>query len=441
MDSILNRYKSSPNASNTHRRRKEDLFPAIDETRENLRSKVKQQTDDLSVKDEQLKQGISKQKRSEEQIHIRTKAMDAVADGIFIIDAVNPNFPFIYANQSYYKMSGYTKGEIIGKNYFLHYGPFTDSRFLEDVKQTLLQGKSFFGEMLQFKKNGEKYWNLLRITPVRDASGTITHYVGIKTDITLMRQRDLEIKEQHEELMHVTRVGKLAEFVSSLAHEISQPLTSILSYAQAAQRILANSTKSEVDKVILLQEIHQSIINDDQRASEVIRRLRSLLKKTTPEMKPLNINILIKETVELITTDLNVRNNVLKTEFDFNLPLVHADRIQLQQVLLNLISNSFDAMEKNEVPREMLISTNRQDAETITVSVKDSGSGISKENLPKLFEHFFTSKPDGLGMGLSISRSIVEAHSGHLDAINNPDRGATFYFTLPVGQKDPHEQL
>jgi len=436
MDSILDRNNSTLNSSGTHRRRKEDLFPVSDESRESLTRKVKQQTDDLSTKDEQLKQGVNKQKRSEEQIHIRTKAMDAVADGIFIIDAINPNFPFIYANQSFYKMSGYTKGEILGKNYFLHYGPFTDPRFLEEIKDTVVHGKSFFGEMLQFKKNGEKYWNLLRITPVRDARGTITHYVGIKTDITLMRQRDLEIKEQHEELMHVTRVGKLAEFVSSLAHEISQPLTSILSYAQAAQRILVNSTKSEADKVILLQEIHQSIINDDQRASEVIRRLRSLLKKTTPEMKPLDINTLIKETVELIATDLHVRNNVLKTEFDLNLPLVHGDRIQLQQVLLNLISNSFDAMEKNEGLREILIRTNRQDSETIMVSVKDSGSGISKQNLSKLFEHFFTSKPDGLGMGLSISRSIVEAHGGHLEAANNPDRGATFYFTLPFFVKN-----
>jgi len=436
MDSILNRNKSTLNASDTPRRRKEDQFPASDETRESLSRKVRQQTNDLSTKDEQLKQGADKQKRSEEQIHIRTKAMEATSDGIFIVDAINPNFPFIYANQSYYKMTGYTKGEILGKNYFLHYGPYTDPRFLDEIKHTLVSGKSFFGEMLQFKKSGEKYWNLLRITPVRDASGTITHYVGIKTDITLMRQRDLEIKEQHEELMHVTRVGKLAEFVSSLAHEISQPLTSILSYAQAAQRILVNSTKSEADKVILLQEIHQSIINDDQRASEVIRRLRSLLKKTVPEMKPLDINTLIKETVELITMDLHVRNNVLKTEFDLNLPLVHGDRIQLQQVLLNLISNSFDAMEKNEGLREILISTDRQDSETIMVSVKDSGSGILEQNLAKLFEHFFTSKPDGLGMGLSISRSIVEAHGGHLDVANNPDRGATFYFTIPVGVKN-----
>jgi len=409
---ILNRGKglfSKPllvNASATLRMRKEDQSSNLTETSEGLKSKIREQTDDLSVKDEQLKKGVDKQKRSEEQIHIRTKAMDAVADGIFIIDALNPNFPFIYANQSYFKMSGYAKGEI--------------------------HGKSFFGELLQFRKNGEKYWNLLRITPVRDVSGTITHYVGIKTDITMMRQRDLEIKEQHEELMHVTRVGKLAEFVSSLAHEISQPLTSILSYSQAAQRIMANPAQKGVDKDLLLQEIHQSIVNDDLRATEVIRRLRSLLKKTVPEMKPIDINAVINETVLLITPDLKVRNNVLKIELDSDLPLISGDRIQLQQVLLNLISNSFDAMENNKGPREILIRTSREDIETIMVSVKDSGCGISVQNLPKLFEHFFTSKPDGLGMGLSISRSIVEAHGGHLDVKNNPDRGATFYFTIPV---------
>lgn len=423
------------NALNTPRRRKEDLFAVSDETRESLRSKVKQQTDDLCIKEEQLKQGINKQKRSEEQIHIRTKAMEATSDGIFIIDAINPNFPIIYANQSYYKMSGYIKGEIIGRNYFAHYGPFTDPRFLEEIKHTLVSGKPFFGEMLQFRKNGEKYWNLMRITPVRDVNGTITHFVGIKTDVTSMKQKDLEIIEKREELLHVTRVGKLAEFVSSLAHEISQPLTSIAAYAQAAQRILKNPVKNEADNGLMLQEIHQNIINDDHRATEVIRRLRSLLKKTIPEMKPVDINDIIKETVLLVSTDIKVRNIVLKVELESDLPIIHGDRIQLQQVLLNLISNSFDAMANNQSPRELLIATSSKDHGMSMVSVKDSGCGIPEKNLTKLFEHFFTDKLDGLGMGLSISRSIVEAHGGHLDVINNPDRGATFYFTIPAGQK------
>ena len=251
----------------------------------------------------------------------------------------------------------------------------------------------------------------------------------LKNGVTLMRSQELEIIKQREELLHVTRVGKLAEFVSSLAHEISQPLTAILSYAQAAQRMLA-------DRDPKLQEILQYIVNDDQRASGVIQRLRALLKKSIPEIKPLDINTLINETIALIATDASVRNSVIKTEFYANLPLVRGDRIQLQQVLLNLISNSFDALENIQGIREILIRTLRKSPDTIIVEVNDSGCGIPVQNLPKLFTHFFTSKPDGLGMGLSISRSIVEAHGGRLDVKNNPDRGATFYFTIPVDKKD-----
>jgi len=238
-----------------------------------------------------------------------------------------------------------------------------------------------------------------------------------------------EISEQREELLHVTRVGKLAEFVSSLAHEISQPLTAILSYAQAAQRMLAGRDPE-------LEKILSYIIHDDQRAAEVIQRLRSLLKKSTPEMKPLDVNNLINETVMLIATDATVRNDTLKIELEDNLPLIRGDRIQLQQVVLNLISNSFDALEGSQGIREILIRTKRLDNDRIMVEVKDSGCGIPPQNISKLFTHFFTSKPDGLGMGLSISRSIIEAHGGRLDVNNNPGSGATFYFTIPVNKKD-----
>ena len=251
----------------------------------------------------------------------------------------------------------------------------------------------------------------------------------IRTVATLIRKKDTEIFKQRAELLHVTRVGKLAEFVSSLAHEISQPLTAILSYAQAAQRILA-------DREPKLQEILQYIVNDDQRAANVIQRMRSLLKKGNPEIKPLDINAIVNDTIMLIATDAAIRHTVIKTRLDTDLPLVRGDRIQLQQVLLNLISNSFDALESSKGKREILIRTSRKNTNTIIVEVKDSGCGIPAKNIPKLFTRFFTSKPDGLGMGLSLSRSIVEAHGGRLDVKNNSDRGATFYFTLPSGTKD-----
>jgi two-component system sensor kinase FixL len=417
---------SAPNEERRHFfRRASDQ----DKTRNHLGDMVRQQADELKIKNGQLKNGEEKQIRSDEQIHIHTKAMESTADGIFIIDAQKPDFPIIYANQSFQKMTGYAKRDILGRNYFSFYGIDVDHRIVDEIKQMIIKGRSFHGEMLNFKKDGTKYWNSLRIAPLRDTKGAVTHYVGIQTDVTLMRERELEIDEQREELLHVTRVGKLAEFVSSLAHEISQPLTAILSCAQAAQRMLA-------DREPELYKILSYIISDNHRAAEVIQRLRSLLKKSVPEMKPIDINALINETVALIETDATVRNDVLKIELETDLPFVRGDRIQLQQVLLNLISNSFDAMENSPDPREISIRTSRKDTGTIMVAVKDSGCGISAKNMPKLFTHFFTSKPDGLGMGLSISRSIIEAHGGRLDVENNRDRGATFYFTFPLNTKD-----
>jgi PAS domain S-box-containing protein len=402
-------------------------------TLNNLEEKVRRQTDELEIRSGQLRQGADREKLAEEQIHIQTKAMEATLDGIFIIDAKKANFSVIYANPSFQSLTGYTKDEIIGRNYFLLYGPDADSRVVEEIQQTMNQGKSFHGEMLNFRRDGQKFWSSLRVAPVRDTNGATTHYVGVQTDITLMKQRDLEIEEQREELLHVTRVGKLAEFVSSLAHEISQPLTAILSYAQAAQRIFAGREPQ-------LQEILQFIINDDLRAAEVIRRLRLLLKKSKPVFEPIDINTLIKDTAGLIMTHITVKNKVLKFDLDSHLPTIRGDRIQLQQVILNLISNSLEAMEENKDACELLIRTRLKDASTIMVEVKDSGSGISAQIRNKLFNHFYTSKLNGLGMGLPISRSIVEAHGGRLDAENNPDRGATFYFTIPTDTKgDVHE--
>lgn len=428
-----------------------------DFTRNGLEKKIIRQSRELKNKKGQLREGADREKFAEKQILIRTKAIAFSSDAIFIIDAVKPDFPIIYANPSFFSLTGYSKRDVMGKGYFLLNGFDVNLSAAEEIKQILRKGESFHGEMLKFKKNGEKYWSLLRIAPIRDSKGDITHYVGSKTDTTLMKQRDLEIYEQREELLHVTRVGKLAEFVSSLAHEISQPLAAILSYAEADQRILrkmetqlqasfatlksSNKSESSLPAQIqayfpMLQEIIQNIINDDQRATEVIRRLRELLKKNKPTFEPININTLIGDTVRLIMTHIISKNKVINFELGNNLPMVQGDRIQLQQVLLNLISNSLEAMEERPESRDLLIKSFLKDSKTIMVQVRDSGCGIPPENMKKLFSHFFTSKTDGLGMGLSISRSIVEAHGGHLEAENNIDYGATFNFSLPIGIKE-----
>ena len=382
-----------------------------------------------SLKNGQLDKGKNKQHRSEEQIRISTKAMESIADGIFIVDTQAADFPVIYANRSFQRITGHTRKKILGKNYFLLYGAGADQRVISEMKNAIKKGRAFRGEMFSFQKKGQKCWTLLRIAPVRDLSGGITHYIGIQTDMTVMRQKDHRISEQREELLHVTRVGKLAEFVSSLAHEISQPLTAILSYAQAAQRIPAAKDPE-------LQKILAYIIKDNQRASAVIHRLHSLLKKRESEAKALDINALIHDTVVLIATDAAIRKDVLKFELAEDLPCIRGDQVQLQQVILNLISNSFDALESGQELREITIRTSRKDAGTIMVEVQDSGCGIPAQNMPKLFTRFFTSKQDGLGMGLSISRSIVEAHGGKLEVKNNPEGSAIFYFTLPINESD-----
>ena len=409
---------------NAERLRFQGLVAGLSKTRDSLGKKVRKQSDELKIRKGQLRRGVVQEKRAQEEIQILTKAIESTPDGIFIIDAQQSDFSIIYINSAFHQMTGYEMKEILGRSYFSFMEAKSNPR-IDEIKQALDQDKYFLGETLNVRKNGEQYWNLLRLTPVRDADGSVTHYVGIKTDMTLMRQRDLEIQEQREEILHVTRVGRVAELVSSLAHEISQPLTAILSYAQAAQRMFA-------DREPALQEILQYIVNDDQRAAEVIQRLRSLLKKGKPVFQPLDINALILDTVKLLKTDVTVRNKVLRTELDSGLPLILGDRIQLQQVLLNLISNGLEAMEASENDRELLIRTLREASGKIKVAVRDSGCGIPAPNMSKLFTHFFTTKLDGLGMGLSISRSIVEVHGGRLEAENNPDRGAAFYFTLPT---------
>ncbi|MBF0510870.1 MAG: PAS domain-containing protein [Candidatus Omnitrophica bacterium] len=417
------------NNKTVHKQKKIKKQRIKDFTRSSLEKKISRQSAELKNKKGQLKEGADREKSAEEQIYIQTKAMEFTLDAIFIIDAIKPDFPIIYVNPSFLRITGYSKKDVLGKGYFLLNGFDVNLSNPEEIKKNLLQGKSFHGEILKYKRNGEKYWTLLRIAPVRDNEGVITHYVGIKTDTTLMKQRESEINLQREELLHVTRVGKLAEFVSSLAHEISQPLAAILSYAEAIQRLFKGREPQ-------LQEIIQNIINDDVRASEVIQRLRELLKKNKPAFKLLNINDLIKDTTALMLAHVISKNKIINFELDSKLPVILGDRVQLQQVLLNLISNSLEAMGERPESRDLLIKSFLMNTKTIMVQVKDSGCGIPPENIKKLFSHFFTSKPDGLGMGLSISRSIVEAHGGHLEAENNVDCGSTFSFSLPVAIKE-----
>lgn len=248
-------------------------------------------------------------------------------------------------------------------------------------------------------------------------------------DVTEQNRAERLAREQREQITHLTRVAMLGELSGALAHELNQPLTAILSNAQAAQRFLTG----ERINVEELREILRDIADEDRRAGEVISRLRAMFRKDVAHFQALRANELVQEVLQLARSDLVSRSVEVNTQLSPDCPVVWGDRVQLQQVLLNLIVNACEAMmESTGGMRVLAITTELRADRTVRFSVADSGSGISAERLEELFQPFFTTKQQGLGLGLSISRSIVNAHHGQLSASNIPARGAVFHVDLPA---------
>ena len=266
---------------------------------------------------------------------------------------------------------------------------------------------------------------------VTDASGGV-EFVGAVTDVTARKQAEIELHEAQTNLAHVARVTALGEMAASIAHEVNQPLAAVVTNAAACLRWLDREPAN-------LKEARgslQSIINDGNRAGEVIQRVRALVNKTT-DRRALHINEVVNEVLSLVQHELFSQRVALLLELAPALPPVLADRIQLQQVILNLVVNGIEAMQPvKDRPRELVIRTRQDEASQVLVMVSDCGVGVAAENADRLFDAFFTTKSSGMGMGLSICRSIVDAHGGRLSASGNVGPGATFQFTLPLLQED-----
>jgi signal transduction histidine kinase len=252
---------------------------------------------------------------------------------------------------------------------------------------------------------------------------------GLLLQRTRRRRAELELQRNRDQLAHVTRLSTAGELTASVAHELNQPLGAILSNAEAAEMFLATDPPA-LDEV---RDILADIRKDDQRASEVIRRMRKLLRKQELVPKSIEINEAVEEVLRLLANDASARKVVMKLERTGGLPRVWCDPVHFQQVVLNLVLNGMEAMaELPEEKREVVVRTGPANNGTVKVAVADYGPGIPVDRLPKLFEPFFTTKKEGMGMGLSIARTIVEAHHGQIWAENNSGVGATFYFTMPV---------
>ncbi len=275
--------------------------------------------------------------------------------------------------------------------------------------------------------DGSARWVNSQGRPHRNGSGEADRLMGVTVDVSARKFAEMEAAQHRTELAHLTRVTTLSELSGSLAHELNQPLAIILSNAQAAQRLLVQSPPDVAE----VRDILTDIVSEDRRAGEVITRLRALLKRGETTLVPMKLNEVIAEALHLTTPDLIGRGITVARELAGGLPQVSGDSVQLQQVLLNLILNAADAMAANAPgTRRLHISTAREN-DVLRVSVRDVGGGLPA-NSEKLFEPFFTTKSHGLGMGLAICRSIIQAHHGRLWAEPDPERGAVFHFEIPV---------
>jgi PAS domain S-box-containing protein len=264
--------------------------------------------------------------------------------------------------------------------------------------------------------------------PVLSPSGDVIEFVGTLMDVTERRRAE----EERQALAHANRIMTMGQLTASIAHEVNQPIAAVVTNAQAGLRWL-NMQPPDQEEV---RQALDRIVKAGRRAGDVISRMRALVRKAPPRKDQLDINETIREVIALTRSELQRTGTSLQTQLAEGLPFVQGDRVQLQQVMLNLILNAVEAMSgPNEVSRELLISTAADGTNGVQIAVRDWGPGLKPESLDRLFEAFYTTKPDGMGMGLSICRSIIEAHGGRLWAAPNKRQGAVFCFTLPVDEQ------
>jgi len=326
----------------------------------------------------------------------------------------------------------------IGSGERLNFARMLQSVHPEDREPTLLAVQqalhgpgSFEAEYRMIVPDGTTHWIAARGEVERNGNGEPLRMRGVSLDITKRKLAQLEAQELRNDLAHVSRAATMNELSGSLAHELNQPLSIILSNAQAAQEQLERKQPDLAE----IRDILTDIVKADRRAAEIIQRLRAMLRRDTTAFRTLQLNDLLTEVLQLVRADLIGRRVTVTCQFASELPAIMGDRVQLQQVTLNLILNAAEAMAVSEEGlRRLFIVTAARDGK-VRVSVRDSGRGLPA-HLEKLFEPFFTTKTTGLGMGLTICRSIVTGHNGRIWAENHPEGGAMFHFEIPTASKE-----
>jgi PAS domain S-box-containing protein len=335
-----------------------------------------------------------------------------------------------FVNHKAVEFSGHPEADLMSRQFqeFIHPD---DRQMVVDYYRKRMSGQpgpsNYYFRLL--RADGSVKW--VEISPVLIAWEGRPATLNFLTDVTERRKAEEQIRTQREEISHVNRMASLGELAASLAHEIHQPLAAILSNAQAAVRFMERATPDLKE----VREALDDIIRDDQRAGSVIRELRELMSKEEPLREFLDISRVIGDAINLTRGDFQARNIKITGDLAGNLPPVKGSRVQMTQVLINLFTNGFDAMSGTEpAERVLTVRAYAEDPKTVVIEVLDCGQGLQEGTPERIFRPFFTTKPGGMGMGLTISKTIIEAHGGSLTARNNPDKGAAFRVTMPAAE-------
>jgi PAS domain S-box-containing protein len=333
-----------------------------------------------------------------------------------------------YFNKQWLDFTGRSLEQELGNGWSEGVHPDDLHRCIEIYETSFVARQAFTMEYRLRRFDGQYGAILDHGVPRFEEDGTFLGYIGSCMDVTERKRTEIELQRNREELTHVARVSTMSELTASVAHELNQPLGAILSNAEAAELFL----RAEPPALDDVRDILADIRKDDERAGEIIRRMRSLLRKHEVVLRPIEINAVVKDVFGLLGIEAAARRVSTNFELGEGLPNVAADRVHVQQVIMNLVVNAFDAMAVLPAEqRKLILRTETYDG-VVQVAVSDSGPGVADETLAKVFEPFFTTKSKGMGMGLSIARTIVEAHKGKIWAENNAGGGASFCFTLPV---------
>jgi PAS domain S-box-containing protein len=339
-----------------------------------------------------------------------------------------------FVNKGWVEYTGMTEEQSLGSGWHAVIHPEDLKRVLGEWEAALASGKPMYYEARYRRaEDGQYRWFMVRVVPQRNKRGKIVKWFGTLADIEDRKRAEQErekLRQLEADLAHTNRVSTLGEMAASLAHEIKQPIAAAITSANSCMEWLEHEPPN-LDRA---RAAAARIDKYGNRAAEIIDRIRSFYKKSPPRRELVDVNGIIEEILTLLKCEANRYSVAMRTELAAELPKIMTDRVQLQQVFMNLMVNAVEAMKDSG--GELTVKSQLQDGQ-LQFSVSDTGMGLPKEKIELIFDSFFTTKPQGSGMGLSISRSIVESHGGRLWATANNGRGATFHFTLPTAAETP----